>query len=114
MSLIEKLGGYRIKISDLECYQYHKESLETYERTKHLNVFGMTAFRANIVRKSLLQYRREHNIFEVGDWVVIDSYKPEFQFYQLTEDDIGSHWINLVDFRHATDKEIEQGCRNES
>jgi len=63
--------------------------------------------------KAALEYRRQHNIFEAGDWIIIDSYKPEYQFYQITKDDIGSHWINLVEFRHATDAEIKAGKRLE-
>ena len=62
-------------------------------------------------KKAMLECRREHNIFEVGDYIVVDSYKPEFQVFQLTQDDIGSHWISLVDFRHATDEEIKAGRR---
>lgn len=65
------------------------------------------------LKKALLEYRRQHNIFEVGDYVVVDSYKPEFQFFQLTQDDMGSHWVNLVEFRHATDAEIKAGRRLE-
>lgn len=63
------------------------------------------------IKSALLEYRRQHNIFEAGDWIVIDSYKPEYQFYQITEDDMGSHWINLVEFRHATPEEIAAGKR---
>lgn len=63
--------------------------------------------------KANLEYRRQHNIFEVGDWIIVDSYKPEYQFYQITKDDVGSHWINLVEFRHATDAEITAGKRLE-
>ena len=63
--------------------------------------------------KAALENRRQHNIFEVGDWIVIDSHKPEYQLYQITKDDMGSHWINLVEFRHATDAEIKAGKRLE-
>lgn len=63
--------------------------------------------------KAALENRRQHNIFEVGDWIIVDSYKPEYQFYQITKDDVGSHWINLVEFRHATDEEIKAGRRLE-
>lgn len=56
-----------IKISDQECYQYYKQSLEIYEETKHLRVFSIIKTRAVAIREALLKYRRENNIFEVGD-----------------------------------------------
>ena len=121
MNLIEQLGGCEIKIPDYECYQYHKESLETYEATKHLSVFGMTAFRANLVHNALLKYRRKHNIYEAGDLVVMvdaDDYstifkvigKPQRLYHLQGNDDL---FYGRLDFqiRHATDEEIEAGHR---
>ena len=42
-----------------------------------------------------------------GDFVVMSDCKPEHQFYQITDDDIGSHWVRLVEMRHATAAEIK-------
>jgi hypothetical protein len=92
MNLIEQLGGY----------ERAKDALEL-----PLN-YG---FSDDDIKAALLEYRRQHNIFEVGDWIIVDSYKPEYQFHQITKDDMGSHWINLVEFRHATDEEIKAGKR---
>lgn len=94
VNLIEQYGGYDAA----------KEYLK--KNSHFINFEGLERF-----YDELLEYRREHNIFEVGDWIVVDSYKPEYQFYQITKDDVGSHWINLVEFRHATDEEIKAGRR---
>ena len=99
MNLIEQLGGYEKTKRELEL----KEQNSVFQ--------CCTAVDAEMIRSALLQHRREHGIFEVGDWIIIDSYKPEFQFHRLTEDDMGSHWINLVEFKHATDEEIKAGHR---
>lgn len=94
MNLIEQLGGY-------------DKTKEYLKKNSHfINFEGLERF-----YDGLLEYRRENGIFEVGDYVVMDSYKSEYQFYQISEDDIGSHWFNLVEFRHATDEEIEVGHR---
>ena len=42
-----------------------------------------------------------------GDFVVMSDCKPEHQFYQITDDDIGSHWVRLAEMRHATAAEIK-------
>lgn len=98
MNLIEQLGGYERAKHEFEMIKEMKPiypgEIETNDRL-------------------LLEYRRQHNVYEAGDWIIVDSYKPEYQFYQITKDDVGSHWINLVEFRHATDAEIKAGKRLE-
>lgn len=94
MNLIEQLGGYE------KAKKWLDENSADIE-WRHLGDY----------RRELLEYRRQHNIFEVGDWIVVDSYKPEYWFYQINKDDVDSHWINLVKFRHATDEEIKVGKR---
>ena len=96
---------YERVISDFGGYEKCKDILSQPNIDFIMNAQGL--------REHMLEYRRQHNIFEVGDWIVIDSYKPEYQFYQITKDDMGSHWINLVEFRHATDEEIKAGKRLE-
>jgi hypothetical protein len=59
------------------------------------------------IEKQLLEYRRQNGFFEVGDFIIISTFKPEHQFHQISKDDVGSHWINLVEFRHATNAEIK-------
>jgi len=102
MNLIEQLGGY-------DKTKNHRDYLIDFG-----NEFNRpNKYEVNKINNALLEYRRQHNIFEVGDWIVMDSHKPEYQFYQITKDDMGSHWINLVEFRHATDEEIKAGKRLE-
>ncbi|WP_168378382.1 hypothetical protein [Acinetobacter cumulans] len=103
MNLIEQLGGY-------------DAAKEKYQSLSDSDVITIGPFEVPAkpyFKDELLEYRRQHNIFEVGDWIVMDSHKPEYQFYQITKDDMGSHWINLVEFRHATDAEIKAGKRLE-
>ena len=75
------------------------------------------------VRKELLKYRRQHNIFEVGDKVV---YKGEaglnglFEIERLTKtgkpktvktERFGNFPCRYCEVQHATDEEIEAGRR---
>lgn len=99
MNLIEQLGGYAAA----------KRELELKEQDSVLQC--CIAVTDEMISDALLEYRRQHNIYEAGDWIVMDSHKPEYQFYQITKDDMGSQWINLVEFRHATDEEIKAGKR---
>ena len=129
--LIEQLGGYEKakKIWDLrpepndsgyikyyslsenqffdeyayEWCQIKKDWYETMKSTNNLNLISVRD-----LGLELLQYRRQNNLITLGDWIFIEEYKPELQMHQITKDDIGSHWIKLVEFRHATDEEIEQ------
>lgn len=56
----------------------------------------------------LLQYRRQHNIFEVGDAMIIPSRgNGIFHFNALFSDG------DVTEARHATDAEIEAGKRLE-
>ena len=98
MNLIEQLGGYE------KAKQQHEESLPLVQN-------GYKSQGLESIRLALLEYRRQHNIYEAGDWIVIDSHKPEYQLYQITKDDMGSQWINLIEFRHANDVEIKAGKR---
>lgn len=70
------------------------------------------------VRKECLEYRRQHNIFEVGDKVVSKE-NNEFVYTVITVDGglgrlkniLFDHVYPLHNFRHATDLEIEAGRR---
>lgn len=112
-----------IKIPNYECYEYHKESLRVYEQTKHLAVFQITEERAGLIRSALLDYRREHNIFEVGDELVEASYLDDTSNEIGIYDGKSFHGYTCVkfsetlvmadesDFRHATDAEIAAGYK---
>lgn len=95
MSLIKELGGYE-KAKEVQKQRALDGLLHDYD----WELFD-----------ELLEYRRANNIFEVGDWFVVESNNPKP--HKLTLDDIGSHWIGLVNIRHATGTEIKQGIENE-
>lgn len=69
----------------------------------------------------LLQYRREHNIFEVGDEVVFVSEKMDFldddkvhSILMITENNLPKVcglYVSFESIKHATDAEIKLGRR---
>ena len=104
MNLIEQLGGYEAakkQVSRLES----KGSLVTAE--------GM--------KLELLEYRRQHNIFEVGDKVVFEAHfcdgheglgHGEITYCTIDKRvfEIDNYYLISIDeIRHATDLEIEAG-----
>lgn len=103
MNLIEQLGGY--------------------ERAKHefKMIEEMTPKFPNEVKTNnrlLLEYRREHNIFEVGDKVVsIDKYSNDMLFTvtELTSKNVFTSMefgeIAYSFVRHAKAEEIQAGRR---
>ena len=100
-NIIEQLGGY----------EKAKECLNT--RTARLSVI-------NELRAALLEYRRQHNIYEIGDKVSHTIFSSIFtindvQSYSvLATTNTGYHTsLNIVLIRHCTDKEIAQGYRDE-
>ena len=108
MNLIEQLGGY----------EKAKRALEIEIRLTSPNTFYCLK-----LDEALLQHRRQHNIFEVGDLVVMadaDDYdtifkvigKPKRLYHLQGNDDL---FYGRLDFqiRHATDAEIEAGKRLE-
>ena len=103
MNLIEQLGGY-------ENTKKYYDSLEDGNPKK------------TDMAVRMLAYRREHNIFEVGDWVVVamNDGIPLFEVDCLyrgvgvdllgVDGEIVSHY-SLLDIRHATEYEIKTGKR---
>lgn len=123
MNLIEQLGGYekaKEKMDDI-CHTLDNSELlgggdareGLYERLESID-------------KALLEYRRQHNIFEVGDYILpISNHSDQVHF-------LSEWYIENLDFRyttksgswgiiikacmvgawrHATDLEIEVGHR---
>ena len=109
MNLIEQLGGY-----------------------EHLNGFYKRAvahgFALTEIKEELLKYRRQHNIFEVGDSVLpISNHSDQVYFlsdwyienldfrYTTSSGSWGIIVKSLMDgaWRHATDEEIKAGKRLE-
>ena len=109
MNLIEQLGGYAqakalraLPAATYDCgIKFNREELEL----------------------SMLEYRRQHNIFEVGDKVVSTLNGDDFWMNIICVIDGfhksmiitkgGGHVIHHYDFRHATNEEIKAGKRLE-
>lgn len=89
MNLVERLGGY--------------EYLNGFYKRAVAHGFTLTE-----IKEELLKYRRQHNIFEVGDVMVIPSRgNGIFHFNALFSDS------DIAEARHATDEEIKAGKRLE-
>ncbi len=103
MDLIEQLGGY-------------ERAKHEFEMIKEMKPIYPGEIEAN--DRLLLEYRRQHNIFEVGDWVYPVAKGSSFGARQITEKGeiliYSDHLIlNMHHWRHATDAEIEAGKRLE-
>ena len=101
MNLIEQLGGYEAAKAEGEEWGFD-----------------------DFLNNQLLEYRRQHNIFEVGDFVlrndglgnVLKVTSIEGEYANLVRRVDGESiwsWFKLVDIRHATDAEIKAGKRLE-
>lgn len=119
MDLIEQLGGY----------EKAKRELQLKEQNSVLQC--CITVTAEMIRDALLEYRRQHNIFEVGDRVVIESYRNTciscgrpsqysigdlMVIHNLDGNVISDDDYNFIDYRdvrHATDAEIKAGKRLE-
>ncbi|GJC30217.1 hypothetical protein KAM398_01960 [Acinetobacter sp. KAM398] len=122
MNLIEQLGGY-------ECAAYeYKNTLLADDFPYVIKATG-TKFTRPELGDELLEHRRQHNIFEVGDKVVlaksysldtvheikrIENLTPHIKDSETTyflENSLGC-WSFQI--KHATDEEIKAGKRLES
>lgn len=99
MSLIEELGGY--------------DNAEKFKNGECSDGFDVSQ-----LRDELLNYRREHNIFEVGDKVVLKGCPLILSIRKFSGDSddvylLGWGWTTLKNVIHATDEEVKIGRRNE-
>lgn len=105
-NLIEQFGGYE------KCKEIVNQPLVDF------------AMNAQALREAMLEYRREHGIFEVGDKVVGGSMNYIFTVVHLYDDGDGDEDVALVcgsnsyethlttrTIRHATPEEIAAGHR---
>ena len=100
MDLIKELGGYEKAKSQLNDFN------ESFGYWQNLN-------------QELLEYRREHNIFETNDYVVKKSGKHWSQVFKVHNSNekittIQAHVLVMFEtrfLRHATDAEIAAGHR---
>lgn len=103
MNLIEQLGGY--------------EYLNEFYKRAVAHGFTLTE-----IKDALLQYRRQHNIFEPDDYIIHDGELKVFAMWSSAVE--GCAYIGYAyaengemahkdEFRHATDAEIKAGKRLE-
>ena len=97
MNLIERLGGYEKAKVILQAVGHEHDAM-------------------------LLEYRRQHNIFEVGDKVVFKEKHNEVFSYSHYSEGLDLHFfesefnyghMDINKVRHATDAEIKAGKRLE-
>lgn len=113
MNLIEQLGGY-------ECAAYeYKNTLLADDFPYVIKATG-TKFTRPELGDELLEHRRQHNIFEVGDKVIKTHPKNTILWPVLGVYKNGGVWLDYKGFcwkpprvRHATDEEIKAGKRLE-
>lgn len=116
MSLIQELGGYDCAKEEYQDPKYEDDELYTIKATG-------TRFFKHQLAAELLEYRREHNIFDRGDWIKAKDYQFGFDELFRIDDFLvkedGVHLAVLDDgdcyplvfLEHATDAEIEAGRR---
>lgn len=115
MSLIENLGGHANSKGVLEAYKKNGWSISDVCKGFH------QYFTIEDLEKAILQYRRENNIFEVGDKVVSTLDGDEdwknavceiLAFHKKMAITTGfSCAIHHYEYRHATPEEIAAGRR---
>ena len=107
MNLIEQLGGYE------KAKEWHDENTDK----EWVGIYHMPK-----LYLALLEYRRQHNIFEVGDKIVyLPNIAPEHNdIYDVWKVDLICCLAMLGDMdyramydqiRHATNEEIKSGRR---
>ncbi len=109
MNLIEQLGGY----------DEAKKILEDVKSRDHIYA---QKFERPALEQALLEYRRQHNIFEADDYIIHDGELKVFAMWSSAVE--GCAYIGYAyaengemahkdEFRHATDAEIKAGKRLE-
>lgn len=117
MNLIEQLGGYEKAKEKRDGISHTLDNSELlgggdareglYERLESID-------------KALLEYRRQHNIFEVGDFIFHPMFGALFEIKRIAEKYVvastkSGYETNLLIelISHATDAEIKAGKRLE-
>jgi len=110
---IEQLGGYDEAKAFLNAASYTVDELIMMQRS---------GLRPQHVEKALIEHRRQHNIYEEGDWIIYDDdlmvfamwskHHNEYAYIGYANADDGALEHRSA-FRHATDEEIAQGYRDE-
>ncbi len=127
MNLIEQLGGYE-RAKEIAFDPLHPQMTHVSNDGRHWvneNFSYIPEIQSQIpkmariddIRKALLEYRRQHNIFEVGDKVVyVDDFMPNSVSVVSEVND--RVWLNDNNavcikemIKHAEDEEIKAGKR---
>lgn len=105
MNLIEQLGGYEQALDLFKGCPWDSGTVDVPDpRSK-----GMLGLDLNVLGYELLEYRRQHNIYEVGD-PIIDACIGNSVIKYHGGYDNHENWVSCF-VRHATDAEIEAGKR---
>ena len=102
MNLIEQLGGYEKakKLVDA-CKRYGRSDVEVPVNGGFIHIV------ADFLELDLLEYRRQQNIFEIGDlYVFTEKYSKHSVIHKVDSLNSGKGCI-----RHATPEEIKAGRR---
>lgn len=122
MNLIEKLGGYAQAIKMSKEWESSIDGDIPLDTMMYSYDFGI--FSWGDLQSALLKYRRQHNIYEVGDKVV-SKYENlnlfgdvvlEIEYFRKLSSVVWVRFTNENDYRvdalrHATDAEIAAGKR---
>ena len=96
MNLIEQLGGYE------KAKEWHDENTDK----EWVGIYHMPK-----LYLALLEHRRQHNIFEVGDLIVLLHTNYRSDVFALTKSFKEIYDEKGMVYRHATDLEIQAGRR---
>ena len=113
MNLIEQLGGYEKAKDGLHRLKLEKKDLLT---------CGDLVVVESEIDAALIEYRRQHSIFETDDYIIHDGELKVFAMWSSAVE--GCAYIGYAyaengemahkdEFRHATDEEIKAGKRLE-
>ena len=121
MNLIEKYGSY-------DAAKAKQQELSKIAADPQLLLVGKIIREIGGIEIALLEYRRQHNIFEVGD-AVIRKWNGRLYYLIVDIDNDGQEFLihhdkgakfkdcrifdNICNFKHATDEEIKAGKRLE-
>ena len=116
MNLIEQLGGYEKALDLFRGCPWDSGTVDVPNpRSK-----GMLRLDLNDLGYELLEYRRQHNIFEVGDFIFHPMFGALFEIKRIAEKYVvastkSGYETNLLIelISHATDVEIKAGKRLE-
>ena len=96
MNLIEQLGGYE------KAKEWHDENTDK----EWVGIYHMPK-----LYLALLEHRRQHNIFEVGDLIVLLHTNYRSDVFALTKSFKEIYDEKGIVYRHATNAEIAAGHR---